>query len=295
MVLYEVTHTTRYSYEARVSQCLNEVRLTPRSLPAQSVQEHHIEVLPRPVSFDCRKDYFGNDVTTFAVFEKHDHLEATARSIVEVQPRSIEAAASPAWEEARDLLAKADDGPILQAFEFIFDSPYVEAGPELAEYARPTFTPGRPLFDALQELSHRIHAEFRYQPKSTSIDMPLISVLGGRHGVCQDFAHIMIGALRSLRLAARYVSGYLRSGANFQGAQASHAWVGAFVPQLGWLDFDPTNDVMPSDGHITLAWGRDYSDVTPVKGITLGGGGQVVDVEVFVKPCEQPKDQLAVV
>ena len=162
---------------------------------------------------------------------------------------------------------------------------------ELFNYASPTFTPGRPLVDALQELSHRIHTEFRYQPKSTSIDMPLIEVLRNRRGVCQDFAHIMIGALRSLRLAARYVSGYLRSGSNYQGFEASHAWVSVFIPGNGWVGFDPTNDVMPSDRHVTLAWGRDFSDVTPMKGITLGGGGQTIEVEVSVRPIELPSAQ----
>jgi transglutaminase-like putative cysteine protease len=287
-VLYEVTHTTRYTYESSVSQCLNEVRLTPRSLPGQHVNETGIRVEPKPSSFDRRTDYFGNEVTTFAVFEKHNQLVTTASGIVEVRPLVLETKASPAWEQARNLLARAPDDSILEAVEFIFHSPFVSPGPELAEYARPTFSPGRPLVEALQELTHRIHEEFRYEPKSTSIETPLIDVLGGRHGVCQDFAHVMIGALRSLRLAARYVSGYVRSGGNTRGAQASHAWVAVFVPEIGWLSFDPTNGVMPSDGHITLAWGRDYGDVTPVKGVTLGGGGQIVEVEVFVKPFEQP-------
>ena len=138
--------------------------------------------------------------------------------------------------------------------------------------------------DVVLDLSERIHSDFKYKPLSTSIDIPLVEVLRNRRGVCQDFAHVMIGALRSHRLAARYVSGYVRTGGEYQGAQASHAWVSVFFPGTGWLDFDPTNDVMPSEGHITLAWGRDYGDVTPVKGITLGGRGQTVEVEVYVKP-----------
>jgi transglutaminase-like putative cysteine protease len=286
-MIYQVTHTTRYTYEDAVAQCRNEVRLTPRVLPTQRLREHEIQVEPKPASLHHRKDYFGNDVTMFAVLEKHERLETIARSVVEVTPPRAVTAASCPWEHARDLLASAANGPLLEAVEFLFDSPFVAARPELAAYARPTFTPGRPLVDALQELSHRIHTEFRYEPQSTFIETPLTSILEDRRGVCQDFAHIMIGALRSLRLAARYVSGYLRSGADVQGAQASHAWVAAFVPELGWQDFDPTNDVMPSDGHITLAWGRDYGDVTPVKGITLGGGGQKVDIEVRVNPYVQ--------
>ncbi len=287
-MIYQVTHITRHTYEeAAVAQCLNEVRLTPRALPCQRVRAHDLHVDPKPATFDHRKDYFGNDVTTFSVLEKHNRLEATARSVIEVDSQPPNTAAVGAWEDARALLSAAPDGPVLEAMDFLFDSPFVTAGPELTEFARPTFLPGRPLLDAARELSRRIHTEFCYEPESTSIEMPLTKILKGRRGVCQDFAHIMIGALRSMRLAARYVSGYLRSGADFQGWQASHAWVSVFVPELGWMDFDPTNDVMPSDGHITLAWGRDYGDVTPFKGITLGGGGQKVEVEVLVQPQEQ--------
>jgi transglutaminase-like putative cysteine protease len=287
-MLYQVTHTTRYTYEAPVSHCLNEVRLTPRSLPGQQVFQTDLRVQPLPAFFQHRKDYFDNDVTTFEVFEKHDRMVATATSTVEVLSRASEAVPSFAWEGVCDLLATPPDAPSLEALEFVFDSPYVSAGPELWEYARQTFTAGRPFADALKELSHRIHTEFEYQPKSTSIDMPLMDVLRRRRGVCQDFAHIMVGALRSLRLAARYVSGYVRSGVKYQGAEASHAWVSVFVPGCGWLSFDPTNDLMPSESHVTLAWGRDYGDVTPVKGITLGGGGQTVEVEVRVRPTERP-------
>ena len=174
----------------------------------------------------------------------------------------------------------------LAAYEFVFDSPFVAASPQLAAFGAATFTPGRHLAEAVTELSTRIHKEFSYKPKSTSIDSSLEDVLSRRQGVCQDFAHVMIGVMRSYRLAARYVSGYLRSGAKYLGAEASHAWVSVYLPGYGWLDLDPTNNVLPSDGHVTVAWGRDYGDVTPVKGISLGGGGQVVDVVVRVEPVE---------
>jgi transglutaminase-like putative cysteine protease len=281
-MLFQVTHTTRYTYEGPVTQCLNQVRLTPRSLPLQQVRDVGLSVHPAPVSFHRWKDYFGNDVTTFAVFERHDLFVATASSIVETQPNNWLADGALMWESARDRLAAAPDDECLRASEFLFNSPYVPTSPELAEYARTTFPPGRPLVESLKELSHRIHTEFKYAPQSTSIDMPLIDVLRNRHGVCQDFAHVMIGALRSLHLAARYVSGYVRTNGQYKGAQASHAWVSVFVPGSGWLDFDPTNDLMPSDNHVTLAWGRDYGDVTPVKGVALGGGEQLVAVEVHV-------------
>jgi len=256
-------------------------------MPGQRVLQSRIDVDPEPVVMDRRKDYFGNDVNSFAIFRSHDRFTTTATGMVEVE---MPAVPSPplAWEQVRDAVAAYADEECLAAYEFVFDSPYVAAGRELADFARPSFTPGRPFSEAAGELSHRIHEEFTYLPKSTSIDMPLLEVFHNRAGVCQDFSHIMIGALRSLRLPARYVSGYLRSGADYQGAEASHAWVSVFVPGTGWLSFDPTNDMIPRDGHVTLAWGRDYADVTPVKGIALGGGEQTVVVEVRVIPVEEP-------
>ncbi|MGC9994946.1 MAG: transglutaminase family protein [Terriglobia bacterium] len=286
-MLYRITHSTRYAYPSPVTQCYSEARLTPRALPSQRVLEHRLHVDPLPAFLSSHKDYFGNDVSTFAVLDRHERFEAAASSVVEVGPQRSEIRFSPAWEAARETLAQPLEPDSIAASEFIFDSPYVSAHAELREYACPTFTPGRPLFSALQELTGRIHDEFRYQPQSTSIDTPLLEVFNNRRGVCQDFAHLMIGVLRSLRLAARYVSGYIRSGPQFQGAAASHAWVSVFDPANGWLSFDPTNNVMPSDAHITLAWGRDYGDVTPMKGLTLGGGGQSVEVEVRVLPLEQ--------
>ena len=281
-MLYNVTHITRYLYEAPVSQCLNEVHLTPRSMTNQSVRESKITVEPAPTFLHRWKDYFGNDVTSFEVFEKHDRFVATAESAVEVAPPAWKSVSSIAWEDAQELIAAHSNPECLEAFEFVFDSPFVTAGRELEEYARSSFTAGKPLMYALKELSERIHTDFRYKPMSTSIGTPLKDVLRKRQGVCQDFAHMMIGMLRSLHLPSRYVSGYLRPRPGFKGAQASHAWVSAFVPETGWVDFDPTNNVMPSDGHITLGWGRDYGDVTPMKGIALGGGAQTVQVEVIV-------------
>ena len=285
-MLYRITHATRYAYPSPVTQCFNEARLTPRALPGQQVREHSLQINPFPGFLQNRRDYFGNEVATFAVFEKHDCFAATASSVVQVAPQTRKIVSSLRWEEVRRLLAQPLDTDSIAASEFIFDSPYISSLAELREYSRPTFAPGRPLLSALEELTRRIHDEFKYQPKITSIDTPILEVLHKRQGVCQDFAHLMIGALRSLRLSARYVSGYIRSSPRFQGAAASHAWVSVFDPQNGWLSFDPTNNLMVSDAHITLAWGRDYGDVTPVKGLTLGGGGQSVQVEVRVEPIQ---------
>lgn len=285
-MLYRVTHTTTYTYPQPVAKSVNEARLTPRDLPWQFLRSSSLDVSPEPANIAARTDYFGNRVTTISIFEPHDLLTVRASSIVEVTPRQEALGLSLSWEETREMLAAQADDECLAAYEFACDSPFVIRGLELAEYARPTFTPGRPLLDALLELMARIRSEFRYEPKSTTIDTPVLEVLQKRAGVCQDFAHLMIGALRSLGLAARYVSGYLRSGENYHGSEASHAWVAAFVPGTGWVHFDPTNSIMPSDGHVTIGWGRDYGDVTPLRGITRGGGQEAIEVEVRVTPLD---------
>jgi transglutaminase-like putative cysteine protease len=259
------------------------MRLTPRALASQQVRETAIRVRPEPAFIHRWKDYYGNDVTAFELFEKHERLEATAESTVEVLPARTDGFAPMTWEAARDRIMAQPDAACVAASEFVYRSPFVPAVAALAEYSAPVFSAGRPLFDAAEELMHLIHADFKYLPKSTSIDIPLSDVIRDRRGVCQDFAHVMIGAFRSHRLAARYVSGYVRPGPKVQGAQASHAWVSVFIPDGGWVSFDPTNDIVVSDSHVTLAWGRDYGDVTPVKGITLGGSGESVAVEVYVK------------
>jgi transglutaminase-like putative cysteine protease len=286
-MLYRAVHTTRYRYTGSVSQCQSDVRLTPRSLPWQTVLDSTIETTPAPAWSARRLDYFGNDVSTFAIMERHDRFVTVSTSRVRVDPRPTVASSDMSWEEVRDALAECATLDTLEAFEFVFDSPYVATAPELVEFARLSFAPGRPLLPAVDELSQRIHADFKYAPDTTDIDTPVLDTLRAKRGVCQDFSHLMIGTLRSLGLAARYVSGYIRSGADHQGAEASHAWVGVFVPGAGWVDIDPTNDLRVGTSHVTVAWGRDYSDVTPIKGIALGGGHQLVEVEVRVDPIAE--------
>ena len=278
-------HATQYSYETPVSHSLNEVRLTPRAFAAQQVPRNEIRVQPEPVFMYSRKDYYGNDVNSFELLEKHDQLQITSESIVHVDPRSTPLP-DISWKEAQAALGEQADEACIEASEFIYSSPHVSVTPQIDDYAQQTFVPERSLLEAIQDLTHRIHSDFKYRPQSTSIGTPLADVMKHRRGVCQDFAHVMIGAVRSKRLAARYVSGYVRPGPKVQGAQASHAWVSVFFPGSGWMDFDPTNDLMVSDSHIALAWGRDYADVTPVKGISLGGGSQTVEVEVYVQLLE---------
>ena len=280
---YRARHTTRYTYEEPVSQCQTEVRLHPREGQRQRVHDWKLRIEPEPVHLERRTDYYGNGVISFAVLEPHDRLTITATSEIELTaPNQLLPEVTGPWEEARVRLSAPGDRETLEASEFRWESPFVPWAAELRDYARPTFVPGRPLAEAARALTHRIYQEFQYAPKSTSIETPLAEVVRTRKGVCQDFAHVMIGSLRALGLAARYVSGYLKSGTQYTGAEASHAWVSVFVPGTGWVDFDPTNDMVPGNGHVTLAWGRDYADVTPVKGVTIGGGDQTVEVEVRV-------------
>lgn len=278
-MIYRATHTTRYTYEGPVSHCLSEARLTPRILPNQRLLDWNLAVTPRPSTIISRKDYFGNDVSSFAVLEPHDRFTVTATSLIEVLTNPGTLQSSPSWEEARDIVAD-----LIEENEFIWESPFVPWLETIEDYAKPVFTPGRPLLEAATALMQKIHADFRYKPESTSIETPLAEVMASRKGVCQDFSHIMISALRAHGLAARYVSGYLRGDTELQGAQASHAWVAVFVPTIGWIDFDPTNNIIPSTGHLTIAWGRDFGDVTPVKGITVGGGEHTLEVDVRVVP-----------
>ncbi len=281
-MLYRTVHTTKYRYERPVSQSISEAHMTPRLSAGQKVYETRLSIDPGFATLSTRVDYFGNVATTIAVFGSHDRFDVTATSLVETGLLPKPDVASVPWETVRDELAAPLAEDSLMASEYIFDSPYVGLGQPVAEYARVSFAPTRSMFDAVQDLMHRIRVDFLYKPESTDIGVSTTELLKLRRGVCQDFSHVMIGAMRSMGLAARYVSGYLRSG---QGAEASHAWVSVFFPGVGWLDFDPTNDVMPAEGHVTVGWGRDFGDVTPLKGVALGGGGQTVDVEVRVTPA----------
>jgi transglutaminase-like putative cysteine protease len=196
-------------------------------------------------------------------------------------------AASPSAETVRAAVRRPTTRDLLDACAMVFDSPHVAASERLAAYARPSFAPGRPVLEAARELVHRIHADFTYDPHATTIATPLVEVLERRRGVCQDFAHLAIGCLRSLRLPARYVSGYLLTHPppgqpKLVGADASHAWFAVFVPGAGWFDFDPTNDLVPADEHVSVAVGRDYDDVTPLRGVIQGGGAHEVTVQVDV-------------
>jgi len=287
---YKVTHTTNYSYTESSPVCHNQVHLTPRDLGHQACAYNRLLIKPQPNILDRRIDYFGNHVMNFAIQEPHSKLTVTAVSKVHVAPIAvIESNQTPPWETVRDQLRAPHNARTLDACQFGFDSPHIKMADELAQYAAVSFTEGRPILAAALELNERIHREFRYDPSATTISTPLEDVLRLRRGVCQDFAHLEIGCLRSLGLAARYVSGYLLTTPppgqpRLIGADASHAWLSVFCGDTSWVDLDPTNSVIPSTAHITLAWGRDYSDVCPINGVFIGGGQHSMTVWVDVLP-----------
>lgn len=293
---HRVFHTTEYRYDDLVPLCHNVLHLRPRNGERQACLSNTIVVTPGPASRQDRLDFYGNHVTWLSLQEPHDLLRIESRSEVDVRPfQPPELFAWPAWEEvARQLRARREPA-LLGARQFTFDSPHVARHDDLAAYAAPTFTPGRPIWDCVEELTERIYREFRFDAGATAVGTPVAEVLRHRHGVCQDFAHLMIGCLRSLGLAARYVSGYLLTRPppgkpKLIGVDASHAWVSVFFPDFGWIDFDPTNGCVPSLEHITVAWARDYEDISPVKGVIVGGQGHALTVSVDVEPVVLPTD-----
>jgi transglutaminase-like putative cysteine protease len=269
------------------------LHLTPRETPGQHTLDHHITVNPVPAERGTRRDYFGNLLEHFAVGSAHEELVVVAESTIEVTGRDEAGPpVSPAWEFVRDRLHQVGPAPLLEPSQYLYASPHVEPMAALARYARLDFHRGRPLFESASALMQRIHRDFEFDPEATTVSTPLETLLREKRGVCQDFAHLMIGSLRSLGLPARYVSGYLLTNppsgqARLIGADASHAWIAVYCPVLGWVDFDPTNNVIPSTEHITLAWGRDFSDVSPLRGVILGGGQHELDVRVTVMPASE--------
>jgi transglutaminase-like putative cysteine protease len=287
---YRVKHNTTYAYGDTVSICYNELYLRPRHLPGQSLQQYDLQVHPAPATVTQRIDYFGNDVAFMVIQEPHRTLSITVQSTVEVTASAPSpTTATPAWEAVRAHLQHDRSAAVMAAYQFVFDSPHVVVWPAIRRFAAPSFTAGRPLLDAVQSLTERIYRTFTYDPTATSISTPLHDAFRQRRGVCQDFAHLAIACLRSQGLAARYVSGYLVTQpppgqSRLRGADASHAWLAVYCPELGWIDVDPTNNVFPGSGHIRVAFGRDYSDVSPIKGVVLGGGEHTLQVAVDVVP-----------
>jgi transglutaminase-like putative cysteine protease len=290
---YRVRHQTVYHYGGNVAHSHQLLHLAPRDLANQVCRSRSIMLDPEPSTRREDIDAFGNFVTRLEYDLPHDRLEVLAEIGVEVSPPSNAAdAESVAWEEVRDALTYSGrpKTPVhLDACRFRMESSFVRIKQTFGDYAADCFAKGRPLLQGAESLMKKIHRDFTYAPGTTTIRTSAIEAFAARRGVCQDFAHIMLACLRSRGLAARYVSGYLRttpppgSDAAFLGADASHAWVSVFCPPIGWIDFDPTNDVRVGTGHIVIAWGRDFGDVSPLRGVIIGGGRHRLSVRVSVQ------------
>lgn len=293
---YRVEHYTAYRYSEPVMLSHQQLHLTPRVLDYQPIQAHEVVIKPVPTQQRKIIDAFGNPVTEIAIEAAHTSLDIIARTTVAVVERLVlDPAETPAWEKVCEALAYRaawhPEPAILDATQYLFESPYARVKRSLRAYAGDCFEPGRPILAAATALMAKIHSEFKFDAAATSVTTPVMTFFEQKRGVCQDFTHLMISCLRSTGLAARYVSGYLLTRPapgkpRRVGADVSHAWLSLFVPGNGWVDLDPTNNVIPSLEHITLGWGRDFSDVTPLCGVINGGGEQTLEVKVTVEPLQ---------
>lgn len=287
---YAVRHQTIYDYSEPVSLCHSTAHLRPRDTPHQICANVAIEIDPPPDAKSIGGDYFGNEVLHFSLQRPHRRLTVTAKSEVTVAAQQRTALLPDcAWEEVRDRVRVVTEERFVDPFQFVLDSSLVRVTDVMGEYTRSSFTPGRAIHEAAADLTARIHADFKYDAAATVVSTPLEEVWMNRRGVCQDFSHVQIACLRSIGLPARYVSGYLLTNPSpgqprLIGADASHAWVSIYCLDRDWVDFDPTNNVIPGEKHVTVAWGRDFADVSPIRGVILGGGHHSVSVSVAVEP-----------
>lgn len=284
---YSVRHQTQYFYSEPVAISYNRVHAQPKDYPFQHSGAFNLVIDPEPAFLTTQLDFFRNPVSLFTVQSSHTELSVVVSFEAEVESRNI-TDQGPPWEAVAGALRRPTLPEPLQASQYRFDSTLISRSESVTEFARTSFVPNRPLIEASLDLCQRIYREFSFDPTATQVSTPVEDVLQNRRGVCQDFAHLAIASLRGLGLAARYVSGYLLTQPppgkpKLQGADASHAWISVWVPDQGWVDFDPTNNCLVGQQHITLATGRDYQDVCPLRGVMLGGGQQRVVVGVDVK------------
>ncbi len=302
--MLEVEHETLYGYAAPVTQAQHLAYLKPLHDARQQLLQHELRIEPAPPQLLHQADSYGNARALFSLNQPHRELRVLARSRVALStpPPGLDAARSPRWEAVRDRLRYEGGGRYDPAVEFAQPSPFVPRLLALREYGLASFGPGEPVAAVALDLMRRIHADFRFKTASTSVDTPLAEVFEQRSGVCQDFAHLMIGALRMAGLAARYVSGYLLTRPPpgqeaLVGADASHAWVQVYCPDTvglpaGWLELDPTNDLVPDISHVRLALGRDYGDVTPLRGVIRGGGRHTLQVRVNTRRVQDSQARM---
>jgi transglutaminase-like putative cysteine protease len=295
---YRVEHTTKYVYTSPVATSQHVAYLRPRELPYQHVRHHELRIDPAPASGSRRTDAFGNLVNHFQILRPYSTLTVTSDSEVEVCARAeIDGERSPQWEAvSRELSGRSVSLPPGVA-QLAHPSPYLPFSESMGQFAQVSFPPGEPVLRGAIALMQRMHEQFTFDSTATTVTTPLSRVLEDRRGVCQDFAHVAISCLRALGLAARYVSGYLLTDPppghpRLIGADASHAWLAVFCPVNGWVDLDPTNNVIAGERHVTVAWGRDYGDVSPLRGVLLGGAGHRLYVGVSVLPVESQESEI---
>lgn len=294
-MLLSVVHETAYDYVPAVKTAQHLAHLRPRDDGGQALLAHELAITPQPAHLTETRDVFGNHRVFFALPGAHDGLRVVATSLVRTRPATSHAPSAP-WEAAREAGVYRRGAPWEPAAEFSYASPYVPRHEDLAAYARPSFAPGKPLLEAARDLMACIHADFEYEAEATDVGTPALEALALRKGVCQDFAHVMIGCLRSLGLPARYVSGYLLTEPpagqpRLVGSDASHAWVAVWLPAHGdepaaWAELDPTNNRDAGPDYVRLATGRDYGDVSPLRGVIHGGAQHTLSVAVTVTPAE---------
>lgn len=290
MPRYKIVHRTTYQYETPVASSHHTAVMRPRDMPSQECVDFRLLVRPRPPIQSQRVDTFGNQVNQFSLQEPHTRLEVLALSSVVVRPRSLPPRSIiPAWEQVAALACQPVGVEALNAAQFAYPSPQVTIWPELGQFARVSAPPGRCYLDVLDDLNRRIHAHVTFSPGETTVGTPVEQVFVRRRGVCQDLAHLMLACLRVLGLPGRYMSGYIRTRPldgqpRLTGVDASHAWVAAYCPGSDWIELDPTNNLFPESDHITIGFGRDYSDVSPLSGLLVGGGEHTASVGVDVHP-----------
>jgi transglutaminase-like putative cysteine protease len=289
MAEYRVIHKTKYFYDDFVAYCHNMAHMYPLTSRHQDCFRTHVTVNPKPVVSSFRRDYFGNQVFLFSVEDPHRSLEVIVESTIRTHSAEIgyDLSRSTPWEEIEKIISESTLEQDIAAIEYLYPSPFILKKNEFANFAKTFFTQGKPVFIGTLDLIKSIYQNFKYDAKATTINTPLEQVLNEKKGVCQDFSHLTISALRSLGIPARYISGYLETQpppgqAKLRGSDATHAWISVYCPDMGWQDFDPTNGKMITEEYIITAVGRDYSDVSPLKGIIFGGGKHKLIVEVDV-------------
>lgn len=285
---YAITHITTYLYHEQVSLCHNIAMLSPRDTTTQLCKKSSISISPTPEVLDSHIDFFGNKVHYFAIEQEHDKLTVTVNSIVEkINEAANKSIAAIGWKEAKQVFQQPG-GDLMKARQFIATTPITEPSLEIAAYAALSFTPGRSFFDAVHDLMQRIHKDFEFKSGFTTVSTPLSQVMKQKKGVCQDFAHLAISCVHAMGLPAKYISGYIetippKGKEKLVGVDASHAWFAVFIPGSGWVEFDPTNNKIPDEQYITVAWGRDYFDIVPLKGVIMSSSFHELKVAVDVR------------